>query len=47
MMLPSQVTLIPLFIIFSKLGWVNTLTRWSFPSSLAMPLASFCCDSLC
>ena len=24
MMLPSQVTLIPLFIIFSKLGWVNT-----------------------
>ena len=25
MMLPYQVTLIPLFIIFSKLGWVNTL----------------------
>ena len=24
MMLPTQVTLIPLFIIFSKLGWVNT-----------------------
>jgi multiple sugar transport system permease protein len=24
MMLPAQVTLIPLFIIFSKLGWVNT-----------------------
>lgn len=25
MMLPMQVTLIPLFMIFSKLGWVNTL----------------------
>ncbi|HXF61763.1 MAG TPA: carbohydrate ABC transporter permease [Caldilineaceae bacterium] len=25
MMLPAQVTLIPLFMIFSKLGWVNTL----------------------
>jgi ABC-type glycerol-3-phosphate transport system permease component len=24
MMLPSQVTLIPLYIIFSKLGWINT-----------------------
>ncbi len=24
MMLPAQVTLIPLFMIFSKLGWVNT-----------------------
>jgi len=31
MMLPSQVTLIPLFIIFSKIGWVNTLNPLVVP----------------
>jgi multiple sugar transport system permease protein len=31
MMLPSQVTLIPNFIIFSKLGWVNTLNPLTVP----------------
>jgi multiple sugar transport system permease protein len=31
MMLPAQVTLIPLFMIFSKLGWVNTLRPLTVP----------------
>jgi len=31
MMLPAQVTLIPLFMIFSKLGWVNTFNPLVLP----------------
>jgi ABC-type glycerol-3-phosphate transport system permease component len=32
MMLPSQVTMIPVFLIFQKLGWVNTLRPLWVPS---------------
>lgn len=32
MMLPSQVTLIPLFIIYSRLGWVNTFLPLTLPA---------------
>jgi ABC-type glycerol-3-phosphate transport system permease component len=32
MMLPGQVTMIPLFIMFSKLGWVNTYNPLIIPS---------------
>ncbi len=32
MMLPSQVTLIPIFIVFSKLGWVNTFLPLTVPA---------------
>ncbi|MFQ3633695.1 carbohydrate ABC transporter permease [Roseiflexus sp.] len=32
MMLPVQVTIIPLFIIYSKLGWVNTFLPLTVPS---------------
>jgi ABC-type glycerol-3-phosphate transport system permease component len=32
MMLPGQVTMIPLFILFSKLGWVNTYKPLIIPS---------------
>jgi ABC-type glycerol-3-phosphate transport system permease component len=32
MMLPGQVTMIPLFILFSKLGWVNTYNPLIVPS---------------
>ncbi len=32
MMLPSQVTMIPLFILFSKLGWVNTYKPLIIPA---------------
>jgi len=32
MMLPGQVTMIPIFIIFSRLGWVNTLLPLTVPA---------------
>jgi ABC-type glycerol-3-phosphate transport system permease component len=32
MMLPSQVTMIPLFLLFSKLGWVNTYKPLILPA---------------
>ncbi len=32
MMLPGQVTMIPIFIIFSRLGWVNTFLPLTVPS---------------
>ncbi len=32
MMVPGQVTLVPLFIVFKKLGWVNTLMPLVIPS---------------
>ncbi len=32
LMLPSDVTLIPLFILFKDLGWVNTLKPLIVPS---------------
>jgi len=35
MMLPRQITLIPLFILFSKLGWVNTFRPLIIPAFFA------------
>jgi multiple sugar transport system permease protein len=35
MMLPSQVTLIPLYVIFAKLGWINTYMPLLVPTFLA------------
>jgi multiple sugar transport system permease protein len=35
MMLPQQVTMIPLFILFSKLGWVNTYKPLIIPAFFA------------
>jgi multiple sugar transport system permease protein len=32
MMIPAQVTMIPLYLIFSKVGWVNSLTPLWFPT---------------
>lgn len=32
MMLPGQVTMIPIFIIFSRLGWINTFMPLTIPS---------------
>lgn len=34
MMIPSQVTMIPVFLIFHKIGWVNSLKPLTFPSFL-------------
>lgn len=34
MMIPSQVTMIPVFLIFHKIGWVNTLKPLILPSFL-------------
>jgi multiple sugar transport system permease protein len=41
MMLPAQVTLIPLFMIFSKLGWVNTLKPLIVPLFLGDAFSIF------
>ena len=35
MMLPGQVTLIPMYLLFSKLGWVNTLRPLVVPNYFA------------
>jgi len=35
LMLPSQVTLIPLYVIFAKLGWINTFLPLVVPTFLA------------
>ena len=37
MMLPSQVTLIPLYVIYAKLGWINTYLPLLVPTFLGGP----------
>jgi ABC-type glycerol-3-phosphate transport system permease component len=41
MMLPQQVTLIPLFILFTKLGWVNTFLPLTVPAFFGVPFFIF------
>jgi len=41
MMLPQQVTMIPLYIIFSRLGWVNTYLPIIVPAFFGWPWAIF------
>jgi len=41
MMLPSQVTLIPLYVIYAKLGWINTYLPLILPSFLGVPFFIF------
>src|SRR5262249_50085255 len=41
MMLPSQVTLIPLYVIYAKLGWINTYLPLIVPAFLGTPFYIF------
>lgn len=41
MMLPSQVTLIPLYVIYAKLGWINTYFPLLVPTFLGSPFFIF------
>jgi len=41
MMLPAQVTMIPLFILFAKIGWVNTFLPLIVPSFFGVPFYIF------
>ncbi|HEV8634500.1 MAG TPA: carbohydrate ABC transporter permease [Chloroflexota bacterium] len=41
LMLPGQVTLIPLFVLFRNMGWVNTLYPLIIPALFGMPLYIF------
>jgi multiple sugar transport system permease protein len=41
MMLPSQVTMIPLYIGFAKIGWVNTFKPLIVPAFFGMPFYIF------
>jgi len=41
MMLPSQVTLIPLYVIYAKLGWINTYLPLVIPTFLGSPFFIF------
>ena len=41
MMLPSQVTLIPQYVIYAKLGWINTFLPLLLPSFLGTPFFIF------
>jgi multiple sugar transport system permease protein len=41
MMLPYQVTMVPLFIIFRQLGWVNTLLPLIVPHAFGVPFYIF------
>ena len=41
MMLPYQVTMVPLFIIFRQLGWVNTLLPLIVPHAFGVPFFIF------
>jgi multiple sugar transport system permease protein len=41
MMLPSQVTLIPLYVIYAKLGWINTYLPLIVPTFLGSPFFIF------
>jgi len=41
MMIPPQVTMVPLYLIFSKLGWVNTLRPLWVPAWFGVPFYIF------
>lgn len=41
MMVPFQVTMIPIFILFSKIGWVNTLLPITVPAWFGWPFSIF------
>jgi ABC-type glycerol-3-phosphate transport system permease component len=41
MMLPSQVTLIPLYVIYAKLGWINTYLPLVVPTFFGTPFFIF------
>lgn len=41
MMLPGQVTIIPLYIVFAKVGWVNTFLPLIIPSFFGIPFYIF------
>lgn len=41
MMLPTQVTMIPMFIVFTKLGWVGTLKPLIVPAFFGVPFFIF------
>lgn len=41
MMLPNQVTMIPLFILFARLGWMNTYLPIIVPAAFGWPYAIF------
>jgi len=41
MMLPAQVTFIPLYVIYAKLGWINTFLPLVVPSFLGAPFFIF------
>ena len=45
MMIPTQVTLIPVFVIMKYLGWINTHYALIVPAFLAACSARFCCAS--
>ena len=46
-MLPSQVTLIPLYLIFKDLGWVGTFLPLVVPHFFGSALYVFSCGSSC
>ena len=41
LMMPAQVTLIPQFVLFYKIGWINTLCRCGYRSGLAAAVLRF------
>jgi ABC-type glycerol-3-phosphate transport system permease component len=41
MMLPNAVTMVPLFIVFKQLGWINTLLPLTVPAFLGHPFYIF------
>ena len=41
MMLPGQVTMIPLYILFAKIGWVNTFLPLIVPTLFGIPFYIF------
>lgn len=41
MMLPGQVTMIPMYIVFAKMGWVNTFLPLIIPSFFGIPFYIF------
>lgn len=46
LMLPSQVTLVPTYLLFTKMGWLDTLKPLIVPSFLAgARLIYFCCGN--
>lgn len=45
MMLPAQVTMIPVFIIFREFGWLNTFSPLSSRRSSGILSSSSCCAS--